>query len=181
MRIATIATTCVTEYATLPRTCHGRLRRSDLTSRGARYAYLTLLATVAYSLIDKRAMGVLESSEWSAAAPRAIAYYFLLSAAHVPVFGLLARSEIGWGALVRTAREQGLGLVLGMLATFASYTLILEALRTASASYVVAVRQASVLFVVGFGIAWLGERPGPARLLGIAAMLAGVVAIALGG
>jgi drug/metabolite transporter (DMT)-like permease len=46
---------------------------------------------------------------------------------------------------------------------------------------VVAVRQASVLFVVAFSVLWLGERPGPVRLLGIAAMLAGVVSIALRG
>jgi uncharacterized membrane protein len=48
-------------------------------------------------------------------------------------------------------------------------------------SYVVAARQASVVFVVGFGIAWLRERPGPARLAGVVATVAGVVLIAVRG
>ncbi len=159
----------------------GRLRRSELASRGALYAYLTLLATVAYSLTDKRAMALLDASAWTGPAPRAVVYFFLINGAHLPLFGLLARRELGGGALLRAAREQGLWLAAWLLASFASYSLILEALRRASASYVVAVRQASVLFVVGFSVLWLGERPGPVRLLGIAAMLAGVVSIALFG
>jgi drug/metabolite transporter (DMT)-like permease len=159
----------------------GRLRRGELASRGALFAYLTLLSTVAYSLFDKRAMALLDASAWTGPAPRAVVYFFLLNAVHLPIFGLLARRELGRSALVQSAREQGLMLAGGLLANFASYTLILEALRRASASYVVAVRQASVLFVVAFSVLWLGERPGPVRLLGIAAMLAGVVSIALRG
>ncbi len=159
----------------------GRLRRSELASRGALFAYLTLGATVVYSLFDKRAMSLLDVAPWTGPAPRAVVYFFLLNAAHLPLFGLLARRELSRHALAQVAREQGWMLAGGLLANLASYTLILEALRSASASYVVAVRQASVLFVVAFGVFGLGERPGPVRLLGIAAMLAGVVSIALRG
>jgi drug/metabolite transporter (DMT)-like permease len=63
--------------------------------------------------------------------------------------------------------------------SLASYGFILEALRTAPASYVVAVRQSSVLFVLILSVLLLRERPGPARLLGAGITVAGVAVIAM--
>ena len=57
--------------------------------------------------------------------------------------------------------------------------LILEAMRTAPVSYVVAVRQSSVLFAVALGVFFLRERPGRVRVIGILATLAGVALISL--
>ena len=65
------------------------------------------------------------------------------------------------------------------LASFASYALILEALRTAPVSYVVAVRQTSVIFAVILAVGWLGERPSRIRVLGGLATVVGVALIAL--
>ena len=48
----------------------------------------------------------------------------------------------------------------------------------APVSYVVAVRQTSVLFALVLGTLWLGERPGWSRVLGGAATVAGVALIA---
>ena len=66
-----------------------------------------------------------------------------------------------------------------MIASLGSYSLILEAFRTAPASYVVAVRQLSVLFAVLLSAVWLKERPGPRRVLGAAATVLGVLLIAV--
>ena len=55
------------------------------------------------------------------------------------------------------------------------------AFERAPASYVVAVRQSSVLFAAWIGIAFLGERPDRGRLAGAAATVAGVGLIGLGG
>ena len=60
-----------------------------------------------------------------------------------------------------------------------SYALVLEALRTAQVSYVVAVRQCSVLFAVAFAVWALSERPSRARMTGTLGTVAGVVLIAL--
>ena len=49
---------------------------------------------------------------------------------------------------------------------------------TAPASYVVAVRQTSVLFAVVLGVAVLRERPGRPRVVGAAATVLGVALIA---
>ncbi len=56
-----------------------------------------------------------------------------------------------------------------VVASFVSYTLILQALRTAPVSYVVATRQLSVVFAVGLALFWLRERPSRARIAGRAA------------
>jgi drug/metabolite transporter (DMT)-like permease len=61
------------------------------------------------------------------------------------------------------------------------YGLILEAFGRAPATYVVAVRQSSVLFAAWMGVAFLGERPDRSRLAGAAATVAGVALIGFGG
>jgi drug/metabolite transporter (DMT)-like permease len=159
----------------------GRLRREDLLSRGAAFAYLTLLATVGYSLFDKQAMALLNGAQWSGTAPRSIVYWYFLAVVPMPLFCLLARRDAPLSVVREILREERGQVVGGAVAGFVSYALILEALRTASVSYVVAARQASVVFVVLFGIAWLRERPGPVRLAGVVATIAGVVLIALRG
>jgi uncharacterized membrane protein len=59
-----------------------------------------------------------------------------------------------------------------------SYSLILRALETSPVSYVVAVRQSSVLFAVALSALWLRERPGRPRVLGAVATVLGVALIA---
>lgn len=159
----------------------GRLRARDFSLAGAGFAYLTLLTTVAYSLIDKQTMGVLDGSDWTGPAPRSVVLYFLITAGHVPVFAALALRRLDWRQVVDVGRGELRGVLGGVVAGFVSYTLILEALRTASVSYVVAVRQASVLFAVAMAVIWLGERPSRLRLAGGFATVLGVAMIALWG
>jgi drug/metabolite transporter (DMT)-like permease len=157
----------------------GELRLGALLAPGASYAYLALLATVAYSLLDKRAMSLLQQAPWSGALPRSLVYFFLLSFSHGLFFAPLALSRIPrstWRALPAAEWGRAAGAVAISLG---SYGLILEAYRRAPASYVVAVRQASVLFAVALGSLWLGERPGRVRVLGALATVVGVALIAL--
>ena len=58
------------------------------------------------------------------------------------------------------------------------YGLILKALETAPASYVVAVRQSSVFFVFVIGVVKLRETPGRTRVLGAVTTVLGVALIA---
>jgi drug/metabolite transporter (DMT)-like permease len=55
---------------------------------------------------------------------------------------------------------------------------VLAALATAPVSYVVATRQASVLFALAMGVLWLRERPGRPRVWGAVATVVGVALIA---
>lgn len=157
----------------------GMVRWRALVDPGAVYAYLALAATVVFSLVDKRAMGLLGPGTWTGPAPRAVVFYFLMCAAAAPVFVPLGWRRLRPDALGELLRAEA-GSVLGSVAvSFASYGLILQALRTAPVSYVVAVRQLSVLFAVALGMLWLRETPGRARLIGAVATVLGVAVIAL--
>ena len=51
---------------------NGRLAGLHLVATELRFAYVTLAATVAYSLVDKRAMALLDAVPWQGPAPRAV-------------------------------------------------------------------------------------------------------------
>lgn len=156
----------------------GRVRWHGFVEPGTRYAYLALLATVGFSLIDKRAMSLLSAAPWSSAVPKAVLYYFLLCAAAALVFVPNALRRLRPGAFHAVATQEGGRALISVVVSFASYALILEALRSASVSYVTATRQTSVLFAVALGIAFLHERPSRPRIVGAAGTVAGVVLIA---
>jgi drug/metabolite transporter (DMT)-like permease len=145
---------------------------------GIAFAYLTLAATVAYGLLDKAAMSELEGAAWTSPIPRPIFYFFALYLGSALLYVPLGLWQRG-GRLVSIARSEWRGVVVAVAISIASYGLILEALRTAPASYVVAVRQASVLFVLAISVRRLGERPGPARAMGALLTVLGVGLIAV--
>jgi drug/metabolite transporter (DMT)-like permease len=154
-------------------------RWRNLGHPGVKYALLTLAATVGYSLFDKQGMAVFTDATWSGPIPRAMAYLFLLEVLGVPLFLPLALREVGVEGLRRAFRMEIRTVAGAALAATASYTLILEAFRTASVSYVVAARQSSVLFAVALGVIFLRERPSRIRVLGAFATVAGVALISL--
>jgi drug/metabolite transporter (DMT)-like permease len=149
-----------------------------LLAPGAGYAWLTLLASIGYSLVDKAAMTRLGALEWRSAIPPAVVWYVLLSAAGSLVFTPLALRRVGLRELRAVAAHELASAVTAQLVSFLGYALILHALRTAPVSYVVAVRQASVIFAVALGALRLRERPTRLRLLGALATVAGVALVA---
>lgn len=144
----------------------------------ARYALLTLAATVAYSLADKGAMRELAAAPAPGAVPRAVVYYVLLTLGHFVVFAPLVFASRSLRSIGRAARSELGRASLASLVSFVGYSLILKALETAPASYVVSVRQTSVFFALVLGVVQLRERPGRARLVGAAATVLGVGLIA---
>jgi drug/metabolite transporter (DMT)-like permease len=160
---------------------HGvrRWRLEWLSQPAARFAFLTLAATVAYSMIDKAGMVEIARAPWSSPVPRAIVFSLLLSAAHALFFAPLVLRARGAGALARTARRELPKATAATFISFAGYTLILKAMETSLVSYVVAVRQSSVLFALLLGVWILRERPTRERALGALATVAGVALIAL--
>ena len=90
---------------------------------------------------------------------------------------LMTGEVMGTGILGLPDAAARLGWAASLISLF-SYGAILKALETAPASYVVAVRQSSVIFALVLGVVRLREQPGRARLLGALATVAGVVLIA---
>jgi drug/metabolite transporter (DMT)-like permease len=154
------------------------LRWRAFASPGAAYAYLTLAATVVYSLADKGAMAELARAPWSSPVPRAAAFYLLLSGASALLFIPIVLHRRGLRCLRVAARSDLGSATRASLVSFLGYGLILKALETAPASYVVAVRQTSVIFALLLGAALLRERPTRSRIAGASATVLGVALIA---
>ncbi len=160
-------------------TSDGRLNAAAPRSRGARFAYLALVTTVAYSLVDKEGMRLLGEAPWSGSLPRAVIFMALMYALYLPLFALLARRSIGVADVVAVVRSRTLLVMTSAAVAFLSYVLILHAMLTAPVSYITAVRQSSILFALAIAVFALRERPGRVRLLGALANVAGVALIAL--
>jgi len=152
--------------------------RRLLVAPGAGWAWLTLMASVGYSLTDKMAMARLGALPWQGAVPPAVAWYVILCTAGMLVFAPLALRHVPPRALAEQARREWRMALLAAAVGFAGYGLILHALRTAPVSYVVAARQASVLFAVALGALRLRERPTRLRLAGALATVVGVALVA---
>jgi drug/metabolite transporter (DMT)-like permease len=149
-----------------------------LLAPGVDYALLTLLASIGYSLCDKAAMARLARAPWDAPIPPAVVYAVLLSVSGGIVFLPLALRRVDLAALRDTARAE-LGVAcIASLVSYVGYGLILQALRTAPVSYVVAARQTSVLFAVAIAAARYRERPTRLRLIGALATVLGVALVA---
>ncbi len=145
---------------------------------GAKFAWLTLLASIGYSISDKAAMTHMNAAPWHSAIPPAVVYYVILSITGGLVFTPLALRRLKPGELAAVARGEWRNATVAALISFASYGLILQALRTAPVSYVVATRQISVLFAVAIGALRWRERPSRLRLLGALATVVGVALVA---
>jgi drug/metabolite transporter (DMT)-like permease len=159
----------------------GRLSRATLTAPELRFAWLTLAGTVGYSLADKAGMSALGAHAWQGPLPPSLAWFCLISLGCTPLFlGLTAR-RVPFQEL-RLALRRDLGRAsLAFAGSLAGYALILEAYRSAPASYVVAVRQTSVLFAVVIAMLFLRERPSRPRVLGALTTVCGVALIAWAG
>jgi len=162
----------------------GRVELQAFRTPGTGFALLTLGATVGYGLTDKAAMARLDAAVWTASVPRSVFYFALTSLGGAiglaALLALRASPRALCDVLARSRPELASALRAFAL-SLVGYSLVLEALRTAPASYVVAVRQASVLFAVAIGIVWLRERPGAARIVGAGVICAGVALVGLAG
>jgi len=153
------------------------LRWRALGGPAAAFAYGALAAGVVYSLVDKTAMAELASTPWTSPVPRAVFFYLLLMNASAVFFVPLALRRCGPRAVAASARSMLGPATIATLVGFLGYGLILKALETAPASYVVTVRQTSVLFAIVLGALRLRERPGRPRILGATATVVGVALI----
>jgi drug/metabolite transporter (DMT)-like permease len=121
----------------------------------------------AYTVIDKQGV------EHAAALP----YLLLLIAPSTVVYCAWMARRRGKEALLRELRPVTVLVGAGMVG---AYGLTLAALQLGPASGVAAARETSILVATLLGALFLGERVGPLRALGAAAVVGGVAAVALG-
>lgn len=148
----------------------GRERRSSHTGRATMFALLTGCAIASYTLWDKHAV--------DAAALSPIVYYWGTNAANAALLSPVAlrrRDDLRRAWAASRARAAGVGLLSPL-----AYVLVLFALARAPVSYVAPARESSIVIGTLLGAFVLHEPDMRRRIPAAAAILAGVVALALG-
>jgi uncharacterized membrane protein len=144
--------------------------RAVLADRVTRYALTTALFIAVFTIIDKQ--GVTHMHPF--------VYLYVLTAGEFAVIAIrLGRSTVprAWRELRTNARSV---VFTGILAPF-SYLMILWVLAASPASYVLGLRQTSIVFGVLLGHFLLGERETRYRLAGAAIIAMGSILIAVAG
>lgn len=134
------------------------------------FALLTGVVIAIYTLWDKQAVSAVHMPP--------ILYFYLFTVVRAVLLTPIAMQR--WPAVKeewRVHRRHALGIaVLSPI----SYILVLYALQISPVSYVAPAREIGILLGTFMGARWLSESDAPRRMAGAAAMVAGVVALALG-
>jgi uncharacterized membrane protein len=122
----------------------------------------------AYSLVDKVGVGIVYPPVY---------IYLMLLLAWLFLSPYVLVKERTW-LKEEWHINKGTILVLGFLVLF-TYMMILFALRISKVSYVVAVREVSIVFSAFYGIVWLKEKHGRQKFVGAVLIALGAVLIGL--
>ena len=142
------------------------------------WAYATLGSVIAYSLVDKQGMS--EFHRYSTDAPwwRAGTFYLTENIISQTLYGIVCIIRFPRQLITQIGRtEWKRSLAVAVLALI-SYSLILYVLMTEKVSYVTAVRQCSVIFVVLLGGYALKETYTKRRFVAAVVMVIGIFLIA---
>lgn len=139
-----------------------------------RWAFITLALVVAYSLVDKQGMRMFIEARPDQGMANGFTFFFLESLIGFTLCNLyLFWTNPAKEILAVWGQEWGRGVVAA-LTTIGSYGLICVVLQFEDVSQVVAVRQASVLMVVLWGVFKLREPFGPQRIFASFLIILGV-------
>jgi drug/metabolite transporter (DMT)-like permease len=145
-------------------------------NRGMLWALITALSIVGYTLTDKLAAELIAPGPWSAAQ---YGYYEVASST---LFYWLVLKGTGQPAHIQTGWAGWRWATLAAVGVFSGYWLILWAYQLAfQASYVVAMRQFSIIVGVLLGALFLREAAPLLRLSAACVIVIGIAGIALGG
>ena len=121
-----------------------------------------------YSLVDKVGVGVVYPPVYN---------YLMLACVWFLLSPHVLAKERTW-LKEEWRKNKGTILAVGFLVFF-TYTMVLFAMRMSKVSYVVAVREVSIVFSAYYGIIWLGEKHGRQKFMGAILIALGVVLIGL--
>ena len=149
-----------------------------LRQHDALWAYATLASVIGYSLIDKQ--GMFEFHRYSTEVPmwRAVTYYLMENSISQVFYGLSCLVRFPRQQILEIGRTEWKRSLAVVSLSLISYSLILYVLMTEKVSYVTAVRQCSVIFVVLLGGYALKETYTKRRLIAAAMMVLGIFLIA---
>lgn len=144
----------------------------SLKKKDNRWAFITLGTIVAYTIIDKAGMSVLNKVETIAPVMQGPLYLIMENILCCLIFWtyMILRSNQKIKPILVNEWPR---IVIAALGTLVSYSLILYVMRIEKVSYIVTMRQASVLIAVLVGWLILKEQNGKRRLAASLIMLIG--------
>lgn len=149
-----------------------RTRQQD-----AIWAFSTLCTVIAYSLIDKKGMSEFHAQSSLLAAWQAVSYYLMQAAISSVLYGISTLLRFPKQEITDIARREWKRIIVAGCLILISYTLILFAFTTQKVSYVVAIRQCSVIFAVLLGAYVFKESHAKLRFVAAGVMVVGVFLI----
>lgn len=144
----------------------------------ALWAYATLASVIGYSLIDKQGMSEFHHHSTDAHLWRAATYYLMENSISQVLYCVSCLIRFSHQQITQIGRKEWKRVLAVVVLTMVSYSLILSVLMTEKVSYVTAVRQCSVIFVVLFGGYALKEAYIKRRLIAAVVMVFGIFLIA---
>ena len=142
------------------------------------WAYATLASVIVYSLIDKQGMSEFHRHSTDAPLWRAVTYYLMENSISQVFYGLSCLVRFPRQQIAQIGRTEWKRTLAVVVLALASYSLILYVLMTEKVSYVTAVRQCSVIFVVLLGGYALKETYTKRRFIAAVVMVFGIFLIA---
>lgn len=136
---------------------------SILTNRPTRFAFLTMLAVTAYSIVDKIGVGHVNP----------LAFNYLLIVFGMAFFTPYILATRNRKAVMAEWAMNRRSILLNGLLGFASYSLILVAFTVERVSYIVGLRQLSIVFAVLMGGYLLKEKHRTLRFISAAVIFMG--------
>ncbi len=149
-----------------------------LRDHDALWAYATLASVIAYSLIDKQGMSEFHRYSTEALLWRAVTYYLMENACAQVLYGTFILVRFPHQQIIQIGRTEWKRALAVVGLSLVSYSLILYTLMTEKVSYVTAVRQCSVIFVVLLGGYALKETYTKRRFIAAVVMVLGIFLIA---
>ena len=143
------------------------------------WAYATLASVIVYSLIDKQGMSEFHRHSTDAPLWRAVTYYLMENSISQLFYGLSCLVRFPRQQIAQIGRTEWKRTLAVVVLALASYSLILYVLMTEKVSYVTAVRQCSVIFVVLLGGYALKETYTKRRFIAAVVMVFGIFLIAI--
>ncbi len=144
-----------------------------------KWAFATLGTVVAYSIVDKMGMMYIREIDSLPNEGQAFIYFVLMNAVCYIGYWSFMMSKPG---LIKLSvfKEEWWKIILAAIGTMTSYSLILHVMKTENLSYIVTLRQSSILFAVFVGWFFFRESYFRIRLLLAACMIFGLYLTATG-
>ena len=143
------------------------------------WAYATLASVIGYSLIDKQGMSTIHNNISETSLIFAVNYYLIENLCSQFLYAVITFLRFPKQQIIEIGKTEWKRALFVVIFSLISYSIILYVLMTEKVSYVTAIRQCSVIFVVLMGGYALKETYTKRRLFAAVLMVIGIFLITM--